>query len=156
MLEVCEKNGDECKMCDGENCNFKQSFSRCLNCNTTDNSQCAINPQMIKSKICTKYEDDCFTLIGKFIVSRGCVDEVDVNFSKCVNSKKCEICDANGRNDCNNRMIVMERCVDCDTSKDHDQSCWKNPIDHKNKICSKIDSTDREGCFLKKVCVLFF
>lgn len=143
-------------MCTGKNCNFRQSFSRCLTCSTSENSQCAINPDN-NSKICTKYEDDCFIVIGEFIVSRGCVGEKDeeLQLYECENREKCEICKTKDENNCNNRAIVMERCIECDTSKEDDLSCSRNPIEHKDKICSKINSVEREGCYLRQVRVLF-
>lgn len=66
---------------------------------------------------------------------------------QCSNPDKCEICD--DELNCNNQAIVMERCVDCNSSEDN--NCIDDPLKYMNKICSTISSTDRENCYLKVV-----
>lgn len=61
---------------------------------------------------------------------------------------KCAICTPDGTG-CNDQVIVMETCVDCHSIKD--QKCVGNPKGFKGKICSLIDSKDKQGCYLKVV-----
>lgn len=156
MIELCVKNGDECKVCSESNCNARTTFVRCLNCAISDDRQCAINPQKAESKICAMYDDQCFTHIERFNVLRGCALDKEPPFiDQCrSNAEKCEICDTlSDGNDCNNRAIAMETCVECDSVMD--QNCHENPHEYKDKICSNLDTDDRLGCYLKVVIFLF-
>lgn len=154
LKEVCQENSksDECRTCIGSNCNKKQTFARCLHCDSALDPQCAINPQPSSlSKVCSAYEDECYTYISKFNVSRGCVAEQKPDFrtEECRNPQKCTICPATDRLDCNNRAIVMETCVDCDTK--NGENCYDDLNTFKGKVCSDIDSKEKEGCYLSIV-----
>lgn len=154
IVESCQKN-DECKICSGSNCNTRQFFERCLRCKSENNPQCVINPQTIESYVCKNYTDHCYMEIGKFGVTRDCLSDKDTKFAECQNEKdKCEVCTTQDGNACNNRVISMETCSECDSTKD--EKCRDEPDLYRNKICSTISSTDREGCYLKKVCIFFF
>lgn len=150
-MDHCKENGDECKTCTGKNCNRLNSFRRCLYCSTTEDRQCAINPQLSYSKICRAYYDKCFTFIGRFGVSRGCVDERDAGFEKKCNNDhdKCKICSELVENGCNNGAIVMETCVACSSKKDAE--CLTDPSKYKDKVCSGISTVNRTGCYLRIV-----
>lgn len=150
IATFCQENteSDECRTCSGSNCNSERTFAMCLHCDSAKDPQCAINPIAAKRKVCRAYHDGCYTLIGKFNVTRGCVKEERDDFQEnvCNNLKKCAIC--SGRN-CNGRAVDMESCVECKSSKD--VNCNDNLDAFKGKICSEIDSFGREGCFLESV-----
>lgn len=154
IKELCQENSesDECKTCDHSICNTKKAFARCLHCDSALDPQCAINPQASSfSKVCRQYKDECYTYISKFNVTRGCVSEQKPDFknNECINLEKCSTClDTNGFG-CNNRTIVMETCVHCDTFDA--ENCLNNFDLFKGKVCSDIYSTDKLGCYLSIV-----
>lgn len=154
MIELCEKNGDECKVCTGSNCNSRPSFIACIDCHTSDDRQCAINPQLAESKTCKYYYDKCYTYIGRFNVSRGCKSDKDKSFNNhCTfNPNKCELCDTINGNGCNNRTIAMETCVECNSGKN--PKCRDQPDEFKDKVCSGLKTEDRPGCFLRVASIL--
>lgn len=145
------------------NCNSRTSFAKCLECQTSDDLECAINPQKVESKVCKNYNDQCFTYIGKTEIFRGCLMERNLNFLSNTslidhcrsNTHKCERCDTFDEHGCNNRTIPVETCVECDSEKD--PRCREYPQDFKNKVCNsfKIHSSDSvshiTGCYLSIV-----
>lgn len=151
---LCQENGksDECRTCITSKCNSKSTFSRCVHCDSALDPQCAINPQVERfSKMCNAYVDKCYTYISKFNVSRGCLYEKspDSDIDECENPRKCSICDETSVFGCNNRTIVMETCVHCDTL--NGENCFDNLSIFKGKVCSEIGSTDKLGCYLSVV-----
>lgn len=152
---LCKRNSksDECRTCFGSNCNTKQIFARCLHCDSALDPECAINPDAsIFSKVCDAYEDDkCYTHISKFNVTRGCLLEQNTNFEKdvCTNPRKCSICSETHELGCNNQTFVMETCVDCDTK--NGDNCYDDLDIFKGKVCSDLDSTEKQGCYLSVV-----
>lgn len=153
IKSLCQNSkSDECRTCIGPNCNTKQTFTRCLHCDSALDPLCAINPQeSIFSKVCDAYEDKCYINILKFNVTRGCLSEQKVVFEndECKNSRKCAICSETNGFGCNNRAIVMETCVHCDTKNGED--CSDDLDIFKGKVCSDIDSTEKQGCYLSIV-----
>lgn len=158
-MELCKENGDECKTCTGTNCNSQKMFRRCLHCSTNECRQCAINPQLAKSKKCAKYNDKCYTFIDEFSVSRGCATERDDDSfeESCEkDSDKCQICetpDDDSNEGCNNQPIMMETCVACNSNKEGSE-CLTNPIKYKDKVCSGIETENRTGCYLRIVSIV--
>lgn len=154
IKSLCQDNGksDECRTCSGPNCNAKQAFARCFHCDSGVDPLCAINPQASSfSKVCNAYEDQCYTYISKYNVTRGCLSEQKADFinDECKTKRKCAICSGTNGLGCNDRAIVMETCVQCDTKNGEDCSDDLNTF--KGKVCSEIDSTEREGCYLSIV-----
>lgn len=151
---ICQANSksDECRTCIGSNCNKKRTFARCLHCDSALDPQCAINPQASSfSKVCDAYEDECYTYISKYNVTRGCVSEQKIDFrhKECKNPKKCAICLETNEFGCNNRSISMETCVDCDTR--NGENCYDDLNMFRGKVCSNIDSIEKQGCYLSVV-----
>lgn len=149
MIKLCGKNGNECKVCTGSNCNSRASFIKCLKCHITpDDRQCAINPQLAESVMCKNYDDQCFTFIERFNVSRGCGGHPFITACQ-ADPNKCEVCDTFDENGCNNRIITMETCVECDSLID--KQCHEEPHLFKDKVCSGLKTIDRLGCYLSVV-----
>lgn len=156
-IKLCKENGDECKVCTGPKCNSRSSFVKCLNCNSTDDRQCATNPESINSKFCENYDDQCFTYISRSHISRGCLIEKGHHYSPngqfsthCSKYPlKCGMCNTSDGNGCNNRTIIMEACVDCNSLVD--SRCHEEPHLFKDKICSTLRMDDRPGCYLSVV-----
>lgn len=159
--EKCEKSSDQCKICKGDKCNSKPLFERCIDCNSKRDTGCADGSGELYSKICTDYDDQCYTHIGSFGVSRGCLNEQKHDFqNQCRNYKrKCFICDTHkGLLDkgfvCNNQTIEMEYCAHCDSK--NDENCRDSAELYTNKICNEFNSLgtigDREGCYMLEVC----
>lgn len=153
---LCKKDSksDECRTCVGSDCNKRQTFARCLHCDSALDPECAINPDRSTfSKVCDAYEDDkCYTNISKFNVTRGCLLQQTTDFEKdvCTNSRKCATCSAETHAlGCNNQTFVMETCVDCDTQ--NGDNCYDDLDKFKGKVCSDLDSKKREGCYLSIV-----
>lgn len=153
MRKLCEQNGSQCKTCIGSNCNSKLQFNRCLVCSTNIDHQCAIDPNSARSDICKNYNDECFTYIEKFGISRGCVSEPNYPYWECENDPdKCAMCITTDEKECNDQKIIMETCVECDSNKS--ESCQNDPLDYKDKVCSGLTTTKQEGCYLRVVSFL--
>lgn len=159
--QKCGKNSDECKICRGDKCNSKPLFERCVNCDSKRHAGCADSTSELRTKICTDYDDQCFTRIGNFGVRRGCLNEQKYDFqNQCRNYKrKCFTCNAHNDSQdkdfvCNNQTIKMEYCAQCDSK--NDENCRDNAELYTNKICSQFNSVggigDREGCYMLEVC----
>lgn len=134
---------------------MREFFEKCLRCKSENDPQCVINPQLIETKVCKNYDDQCFTHIDKFSVTRDCLSERNANFeAECKSADdKCIMCSTSDGNACNGNIFTMETCSECDSTKE--EKCRDDPFLFRNKICSKIDSTDREGCYLEVVSVFF-
>lgn len=71
--EVCRKNSEICKSCNGGKCNLKPKFQECLSCNSKMDPECARVPQLVKTRVCTLYESICLTGIDKIgFIHRRC------------------------------------------------------------------------------------
>lgn len=103
------------------------------------------------SKICKKYDDECFTQIGEFDILRGCLSDRSPYFEESCrkDEAKCSICSSSEEKICNDKPIEMELCIQCDAIED--EKCQNQPDLYKGKICNTINSTDREGCYLNTV-----
>lgn len=156
MKEVCESNGDYCKTCSAQsNCNTRPSFETCFHCNSSVNPLCLSLSNSIRPKICSKYDDECFTHISKYGIERGCLDEQNYGIkNECRHKKKCLTCvtEKHGSG-CNTDKIIMENCVECDT--DNGDDCQNKPELYKDKLCSEFTrypyQSEREGCYLLQV-----
>lgn len=149
MWKNCDKN-QECKTCIGSNCNSRRSFTKCIQCSGEKDALCAIDPQQTQIKVCNEYVDECFTFIDTFDVIRGCLGEQVMNFRRKKRSQdKYAICSPSDDQVCNNQVISMETCVECDS--DVDERCYSDPLKYKGKICSTLYSKGAEGCYLKVV-----
>lgn len=152
MLSLCERNSDECKTCEGTNCNNRNLFKRCMHCSTTEDENCAENPRNSYTKFCKHFNDECFTKIGTVGVLRGCLNEYSMEFIKSCrdNPDKCGICSADNESICNNKPIKIDTCNQC-FSEDGDDECLNKPDKYRDRICSGINSTEVEGCYFHKV-----
>lgn len=152
-MQLCGEKGDECKICAGSYCNIREFFEKCLRCKSENDPQCVINPQLMETKVCKNYNDQCFTHIDKISVVRDCLSERNADFeAECKSADdKCIMCSTSDGNVCNGNIFTMETCSECDSTKD--EKCRVDPFLFRNKICSKINSTDREGCYLEVVSI---
>lgn len=149
-LRKCRGNvGGLCKFCFGENCNRRNSFTKCFNCNSMSDPHCISNNGSIEIKVCRSYKDDCFTFTRGYTVKRGCVNEMPEGFLKECNEEKekCEKCLSVDDDICNKRSLNDDTCFECDS--DIDPRCRDQPEHFREKICS-IGSTDSLGCFLNR------
>lgn len=151
MRTLCEKNGAECKTCTGTNCNSAKSFKTCVHCNSKDDSRCIDTFDLNTIKTCNKYNDNCFTQIGKHNVQRGCLNEQSGIFiEEChKDTDKCDICSTNNDIACNVKPITVETCIEC--SSKTGEACHNSPDSYKGKLCGGINTSKPEGCFLYMV-----
>lgn len=153
LLKDCKSNSDTCKICHGQNCNFKKTFPKCLHCNYLEQTKCAIKPldNKVISRLCASYMDECFTLIESRNVVRGCLSDSEQeqeDKEKCVDSNEmCAICD---QANCNDKKIELERCIECDSDIDGEE-CRDNPQKFGGRICNGLKESQPEGCFLSIV-----
>lgn len=149
---LCAMNGNQCKICSGSNCNSATSFTQCIHCvSKKSDSKCIESLDPNQSNICKRYNDECFTFIDQFKISRGCLSDQSDQFEDLCRKReeKCSICSANNGTVCNDKAIVLETCIECDSSKDDE--CQHQSNHYEGRICSTIDSTNGEGCFLNTV-----
>lgn len=118
----CEPDSDECKKCFWNGCNTKTGFLKCIS-----------NEAQV-SKLCSAYEDQCFTLTKDDTVYRGCLNDIYINLKNGFdirqeqrNRDNFEEC---GYDNCNNKQIESESCIVCKSEKgDDSEFCkylWKN------------------------------
>lgn len=108
----CESDGNECKKCVGNECNSRLFFQKCIT------EKLKLDDPKI-SKLCKRYTDECFIHVANSTdVRRGCKSDVIESPEKeidleadCRNATICEICST--KNDCNNREVMNEQCIDC-------------------------------------------
>lgn len=159
--ESCERNGDQCKICSGDNCNTRPSFERCYNCDSTKYPNCFTNLEKTHSKICKDYDDECFTHIGDSDIVRGCLKEQNFRFQSICrnnNENKCATCTTKEGLGCNEQKLNIEYCAHCNSEKD--ENCRDQPESFKDRLCSKFALFDqpapKEGCYMFEVCVKYF
>lgn len=134
--------------CNGNSLNSKLSLKKCINCDSKNDSKCIKELNSKHSKECKKEDDQCFTHIEKFSIKRGCLSDQSSDFMGICqkDSKKCSLCN---EDNCNNKKIVLETCIDCNSA--NDDKCQHELNSHKGKICSTLESNDSPGCFLSMV-----
>lgn len=142
----------EWKLCKGrDNCNLRESFVKCLSCNSDDDPNCTSNPTSsdIAVKVCNNYDDSCYSLIGAHNVTRGCLNELNwnliVNYRSSPN--RCDICVSHGDNICNDKKLQEFKCIVCDS--DTNEKCRNQPELLTAELCGLAVSDDGFGCFLE-------
>lgn len=126
---LCASNGDECKVCSDDNCNHRDYFMECVQCQSGSTS--CLEPDVDTStKKCRILNSDCFTRIvsGGTAVERGCLSDGyegcaddDLTCEKCSDA----VCNINA---------LKNSCVSCDSYADPD--CEKAPHLSNKKICT--------------------
>lgn len=146
-------NSKKCTSCQSNKCNgyslsLETPVKKCISCESKDDPKCTNEPTSKQSKECKSADDQCFTHIEMFNIKRGCLSEQNPSIEELCqkDAEKCTICK---ENDCNNKKIVLETCIDCDSA--NDDKCQQNLNSHKGKICSTLASNDSLGCFLSMV-----
>lgn len=68
-VALCER-GQQCKICEGDNCNGKLNFQSCYSCDTSTNPICGAMSSLtdVPKKTCADYLDDCVTYFSKLEV----------------------------------------------------------------------------------------
>lgn len=108
------------------------------------------------SKECECESDSCFTHISHGIVRRGCLKDSIQSFyfekkidliTDCKDKSMCELC--SGKNNCNNKDVPAETCIECDSESDI--NCVHTPNPTMIKEC--MVSIQPRGCFVQKAVV---
>lgn len=152
-------NSKKCTLCDSNKCNghsldSKISFKKCISCGSKDDTKCIKELESKHSKMCKNDDDQCFMHIGKFSILRGCLSDQNSDFMEICqkDAEKCSICN---ENNCNSNNIVLETCINCNST--NDDKCQQKLDSYKGKICSTLNSNDTLGCFLSMVkCIEIF
>lgn len=78
-IQLCRREQNECKTCDGNNCNLKVRFQSCHTCNSESNLNCLNLKEPLPTTVCRSYTDECKTvaLIGGR-TERGCASQLTV------------------------------------------------------------------------------
>lgn len=143
----CRKNGENCKICFGHNCNFRIDFQKCIMCDSKNDPACYLPDQKVDWKQCNDYSDKCYTFVENNFVERGCLKDASTEINeKCKRDNgKCGVC----FNDdfCNNKPL-KDTCIVCDSITE--PSCDGAPDSIAESICSVNDRFDSEGCYLQK------
>lgn len=132
-LELCESNSDLCKKCNGNVCNHRTSFQKCLhsNENSIDSTE---------SKICKRYLDHCYVHVSNDTVWRGCMSDFTGNSLDYVLKSRLTLC--SGRDNCNNHQVEPEYCIVCRGKHD----CAHSPNTSMREKCPL--SVNELGCYL--------
>lgn len=141
----CRREGEFCKTCIGNNCNIKEDYETCRVCNSTSNVNCIRSPGSVSSVTCQNYLDTCFVHVENNIVTRGCLLEQPTPVQtecRLSNSDLCETC--TGTNNCNNRVIDSEFCMECDSKED--PNC-RTSLNHTMRVQCNL-AVRQLGCYL--------
>lgn len=145
----CESDSNECKICHGLYCNNRNSFEQCIHC-TFEDPNCALKPNESMSKTCKEYGvgDVCFSHIGEAGILRGCLYDQGNEFMKQCSHypSNCKVCSTNDKKSCNNEIIEMETCIECDSTID--AKCHNESETLKSKIYNTFQATDNVDCYL--------
>lgn len=140
----CESDSEKCKMCNGDECNSKKNFLKCLSSKNDD-----VTPE---SKLCRRYIDACFIHASDEKVTRGCVSDLVISpvygidiLSDCRNPLICEKCLVEN---CNKRKIENEHCIVCSSKTDKiNNICEYGPSIDMREQCPL--SLKQHGCYLR-------
>lgn len=142
-VSMCRQEGDFCKTCNGNDCNNRLRFQRCLSCDSMTNPDCLLPNDQIPSELCRNYFDTCITHFEDNRLQRGCTSRYnDLQLSCSNNSSLCKTCDAD--NNCNDDLLEEEYCVTCDS--EIDANCRTNPNTSMITQCGS-DIKFRNGCY---------
>lgn len=151
-FEDCVKNPEQCKICQLSNCNLRETFQKCFVCSSLVSSNCMANHGNIETKVCTSYDDECFSYAKGSSVRRGCLKEMKNEFIvECRNTpEKCETCSRpNNSNICNNRDLSGDTCIECDSN--HDLNCLDDKELIKSETICSLGVNKTAGCYLQVV-----
>lgn len=149
MREHCLDQSNDCKTCNGNECNSMKQFQSCYFNNTGNEPSSA--PLLASnddsgSIVCEKFNDKCFTLITeKGIIIKDCLHEyaerekISVDFLKKYTKSSYDVCSTPL---CNNHDIRPMYCIACDSSKD--KNCTSIPLTNATECRLEMNSS---GCF---------
>lgn len=134
-------------------CNSKPSLPKCIVCNSTEDINCANPTDTRNIQVCEKYKNQCFTLVTKVDIKRGCLDDMDWSIkANCdMNDGRCDICETTKGPGCNDLKLNTEKCIECWSSVN--PRCRTHPEILNDKICDKFQPIRRSGCYLKIVSI---
>lgn len=136
LQESCANNSDECKICAGDGCNDRSNFQQCKSCENNDNCE---------SEICHDYSDECFIHVQGHTITRGCLNSAKTRIRRGCESSQIGTCEkCSDRNDCNDRDIEEETCLECDSVNVDD--CFLKPNASMVATCPL--SLKPLGCYL--------
>lgn len=146
-IDMCRREGNQCKTCIGDDCNAQPTFQSCRTCNSTENVNCIRSSGSVSSVQCRKYTDQCYVNVVNDVVTRGCLaasplDEAERTVCTLGNNENCKAC--NGNSNCNNQLVDGEFCLECDA--DSDPNCRSNTNFTMRKQCPL--SVTQVGCYL--------
>ncbi|XP_030375094.1 G surface protein, allelic form 156 [Scaptodrosophila lebanonensis] len=163
------KNRRDLQLCNGDNCNDKESLNTqgisCNYCNSSVDASC-VGGNAIAAVVCQHYlNPECITHITEGgVLVRGCLMDADDNlYDDCLSgeSETCKVCN---ENNCNKDIFPEDwhTCVRCDSNSDIE--CEKNPdlelygsycpSYSPNEACvTRIEKTrTRRGCLSELSC----
>lgn len=166
-VALCQSAGELCTKCNEDFCNFQVGYSNieCITCSSEDNPWCGYHLPLngfYQSKICAELvgrDNFCVSFSNGSNYYRGCLNEFEaVDVANCLNTDSCEICE---KNFCNNRQLVNESCVECDSKNGN---CKDLQILNEKEVVCKDVTHDRAGCYhyekgefkLLKFCQILF
>lgn len=147
---MCEAQSDECKTCEGKNCNLKKEFQECIHCNSRQNVECSRNGIVKTSQLCTNYLSACVTGIDAHgytqrRCSRDYIDD-DVDFP----NQQLEVCT---ENKCNTGIFPANRlqCYRCEGDIDDCDFVSTNSTEMMQlEPCSILSKFDQCFAYLAK------
>ncbi|XP_039481815.1 integumentary mucin C.1 [Drosophila santomea] len=112
----------DCEICVTERCNnLASKRANCLQCNNTEDAQCAESPELLKAAQCPiarSGKSFCFASLVGDILERGCSltlsDQVN-----CLADPNCHLCDPLEQSHCNDQIV---RADDSPTTQDPTES----------------------------------
>lgn len=109
--QYCSQNYENCIYCSTNGCNQMTSKNShlCVVCDSSNDSNCILNPTAISSIYC---QQGCFSRLVNQTLHRGCYEDLGANF-KCVEENNCQYC--NDVDKCNTDTYPKDRrsCRTC-------------------------------------------
>ncbi|XP_055309596.1 uncharacterized protein LOC129573251 isoform X2 [Sitodiplosis mosellana] len=143
--EMCWNKSDQCRICNGNNCNKKVEFQHCFVCTSKDDPNCVHSHPSDASTICPNYMDQCLTAIdSEGFTVRKCFSNGTDEVAILKQFSMHELCE---ENNCNGVLYPEERrqCFQCNGDSACDSlrtSVNKSLEELPCRLYSKYD-----GCF---------
>lgn len=160
----CINQSDSCKSCNGNNCNEKADFQRCLSCSSSDDPYCTRWLPEDSEEESINYDEVCQDYMGACVVG---VDAKGVTHRRCTNDASDTKEFVNGLKICagqycNDETVPNDRlnCYQCEGDRFCTQLKTKSPLPLNPTPCNIFSTQSQcfvyidDGKFLKTLVIL--
>lgn len=135
------KGEENCKICEGLNCNKKIKPQQCKQCNSETDRRCINSPRKAPTIECPSYVDHCLTFVHtNGTIIRDCKQNLHSTDDYCTEFPW--LCVACEHDDCNTKALSNDLCYECDSKLN--PNC-RNNLDHSMLV--NCPFSKHRGCY---------